>query len=345
MGIFMRKIWEKYEKELRFTGIAVLIFLGFRYLFVYISPFLIAYLICQGISPGADFLHRRFRIPVTVGGILILLIIIGLLGTFLYYGLSSACSNLVAFSQDAGRCLPAIERDFCDRLCALEQKLHLEKGMLLQMAGAGWSKVKCGISEKWVPGILPGAVTCVRFLGGVFAYLLVILVAVILLLKDWKHMQSAFHQKMQRIGGNLLSFLGIYLWAEIRIMIAVGLTCLLGLLVAGVKKAPFLAVLTAFLDVLPFVGTGIVLVPALLWQFFTRNYRAAVIIGITYLCCILAREFLEPKLISRKAGISPLLTLAGLYMGIYAFGLAGIFLGPVYVLVVTMLYRQMFCNS
>ena len=341
----MQKIWERYQKEIKFGGIAVLIFICFRYFFVYISPFVFAYLICQAIYPCADFLHRRLHIPVMAGSMFILLLFTGLIGAVLYFGGCAAGRNLVSFSQDMQGCLYVLEDGLCDCLCALEQKFHMQKGTLAALAQLGLIKIKSGISEKWMPQILENSVSCIRVVGSVGAYLLVIFVAVILMLKEWRHYRSQVHRKMQKIGGNLLSFLGIYLWAEIRIMTAVGLTCFLGLFVAGVKRAPLLSVLTAFLDVLPFIGTGIVLIPVLLWQIAMHRYRAAVIVGITYVFCILARELLEPKLISEKAGVSPLLTLAGLYMGIYVFGLPGIFLGPVYVLAVTLLYRQMFCNS
>lgn len=345
MGIFMQKIWERYQKEIKFGGIAVLIFLCFRYFFIYISPFLFAYLICQILYPCADFLHRRCHIPLPAGGVLLFLLVIGLIGLVLYYGICSAGRNLVDFSQDMKGCLYILEDGLCDCLCALEQKFHMQKGTLEAAAQMGLNRIKYGISEKWMPNIVENSISYIQVVGSAFAYLIVIFVAVILMLKDWERYKSALHRKMQRIGGNLLSFLGIYLWAEIRIMTAVGMTCFVGLLVIGVKKAPLLAVLTAFLDVLPFIGTGIVLIPVLLWQIAVHRYRAAVIVGITYVFCILARELLEPKLISEKAGIPPLLTLAGLYMGVYVFGLAGIFLGPIYVLVITLLHRQMFCNS
>lgn len=341
----MQKLWETYNKQIQFGLIVLATFICFRYLFVYISPFIIAYLLCRAIYPCADFIHRRLRIPVMLGCYGILALAAALLGIMLYYGLCGLGKNIVPFCQNMKVYLVILEQRFCDCCCVLEQKFQMREGILLQTVQTGWGALRDGFSNKWMPDMLQTSVGYIKAAVSVGAYLIVIIVATILMLRQWEHYKSSLHQKMQKMCGDFLSFVGIYLWAEIRIMSAVGLTCFLGLWAAHIRNAPALAVLTAFLDMLPFIGTGIVLLPVLIWQLLNQRFTAAAIVGVTYVLCVLVREFLEPKLISEKAGLSPLLTLAGIYAGVYLFGLAGIFLGPVFVLIITLVYRQMFCNS
>jgi predicted PurR-regulated permease PerM len=99
------------------------------------------------------------------------------------------------------------------------------------------------------------------------------------------------------------------------------------------------------LELLPFIGTGIVLIPVGLFTLAEGNGVGAAVLLIVYVLCISAREYLEPRLIGRRTGISPLLTLFGMYTGIRVFGAAGIVTGPIYVLLAVLLYRKIFLIS
>ena len=50
--------------------------------------------------------------------------------------------------------------------------------------------------------------------------------------------------------------------------------------------------------------------------------------GILYVACIFLREVMEPRLIGRKIGVSPIAVLVSLYAGIRLFGVWGIIKGP-----------------
>ena len=94
------------------------------------------------------------------------------------------------------------------------------------------------------------------------------------------------------------------------------------------------------LDALPFIGTGIVLMPlAIVALLGGRTMVAAVCVGL-YVTCILLRESLEPKLIGKRIGVRPILILISLYVGIKLFGLAGIIKGPLGFIILWELQRQ-----
>jgi len=94
------------------------------------------------------------------------------------------------------------------------------------------------------------------------------------------------------------------------------------------------------LDALPALGTGTVFLPWILLQVIQKEYTAAIILGVTYGICALAREFLEPKLVGNKLGILPVVILMSVYVGLKLYGLGGILLGPLSVLLIKELWRQ-----
>ena len=61
--------------------------------------------------------------------------------------------------------------------------------------------------------------------------------------------------------------------------------------------------------------------------------RGLVLLGL-YFACYLIREFLEAKMMGDQVGLSPLETLISIYVGLQLFGVLGLFLGPVGLLLI-----------
>ena len=106
-----------------------------------------------------------------------------------------------------------------------------------------------------------------------------------------------------------------------------------GLAVAGV---PFAALLTALILVLCIaqVGPLVVLVPAVIWLYWTGASGWGTALLIWSVGVGMLDNFLRPLLIKRGADLPLLLIFAGVLGGLFAFGIIGLFVGPV-VLAVT----------
>ncbi|MCL2767875.1 MAG: AI-2E family transporter [Synergistaceae bacterium] len=93
---------------------------------------------------------------------------------------------------------------------------------------------------------------------------------------------------------------------------------------------PFLfGALTAFMAMIPFVGTPSVWLPGSIYLFMTNEYSNGVILllwGIFVVSMI--DNFLRPKFISDKANISTFLVFIGAFGGLFAWGFLGLFVGP-----------------
>ena len=85
---------------------------------------------------------------------------------------------------------------------------------------------------------------------------------------------------------------------------------------------------------LPIFGTGTALVPWSLFLLFKREWGHALILFGLYLLCYFLREFTEAHLMGKKMGLSPLETLAAIYVGLQLFGLFGFLLGPIGLLII-----------
>ena len=108
-----------------------------------------------------------------------------------------------------------------------------------------------------------------------------------------------------------------------------GLLAVFGLWLAGVPRPLLLGVIGGGLSVLP-IGVPFVWIPASLWLLASGNTVAGVFLGLWGGIVISgADSLIRPYFIARGAQLPFLLTLLGVLGGALAFGLLGIFVGPV----------------
>ena len=108
-----------------------------------------------------------------------------------------------------------------------------------------------------------------------------------------------------------------------------GMLTAFGLWLTGVPRPVLLGAVAAFLSVLP-VGAPLVWIPAALWLLWMGHTAWGVFLGIYGVVCISgADNVIRPYFIARGAQLPFILTILGVLGGAVAFGLLGIFVGPV----------------
>jgi predicted PurR-regulated permease PerM len=123
-------------------------------------------------------------------------------------------------------------------------------------------------------------------------------------------------------------------WAVVKghvlVAIAQGSIAGLGLLVVGIDSYAFWTFIMILLAFIPMVGAFLVWGPAGTYLLMTgRPYAGvflliwgAVVVGFT-------DNFLRPLLVDRRTELHPAVILVGVIGGLYVFGAAGIFMGPI----------------
>lgn len=102
----------------------------------------------------------------------------------------------------------------------------------------------------------------------------------------------------------------------------------LGLVIAGVPVAGLLTALTFMLCIAQ-IGPVLVLVPATVWAFWAGNTVGGVLLIVVTVVVTTLDNVLRPMLIRMGADLPLLLIFSGVIGGLLAFGLVGIFIGPV----------------
>jgi sporulation integral membrane protein YtvI len=142
---------------------------------------------------------------------------------------------------------------------------------------------------------------------------------------------------LEDVGRSVRLALGGWVRAQLGLMGVTFLTLTVGLLLLRVGSPVLLALGISLLDALPVFGTGTVLLPWALLTLLRGNLgRALGLLGL-YGAATLLRNILEPKVLGKTLGLSPLLTLLAVYAGWKLMGLWGMLLLPMGTMILSQL--------
>lgn len=312
------------------TG-AVYFFL--KYITPLLAPVLLAMLFVTIFGPLQKKMQQKLHIHRQVGAVMLLalagILIAGLvwvLFSWMVGSLPEWIGNLDALERN----ISVIVHELCGTVGDFlgVDSVYLEEIIL--------ARIQEGIDYfqlQMLPGVLSQSLEYVKIAGAVGGFLVTFIIAVILLAKDYDDIMNQMlereecHVFLEIICG-IIRYIATFVKAQLIIMGIIAAAASVALGVSGIRHGALWGILAGILDALPFVGTGIVLVPLALTQFFYGNYGRAAVCLVLYILCIFLREMLEPRLIGKRIGVTPIVILISLYAGIRLFGIWGIVKGP-----------------
>jgi predicted PurR-regulated permease PerM len=107
----------------------------------------------------------------------------------------------------------------------------------------------------------------------------------------------------------------------------------IGLFIAGVPAAGLLTAVMVFLC-LAQIGPALVLIPAIIWLYWSGQPIWGTVLVVFSIVAVTMDNFVRPVLIKKGADLPLVMIFSGVIGGLIAFGIIGLFIGPV-VLAVT----------
>ena len=190
-----------------------------------------------------------------------------------------------------------------------------------------------------MPALMANSVTVIRWGVGITVVFVVLFLAVVLSLQEMDDLRvrrdlSVFRREFAMIGKRIVHTGKAWFKTQGIILSLITMLCILGMAAIGNPYYIMAGIGIGVLDALPIFGTGTVLIPWSLICLFMGRWGRALALFALYLICYLIREYLETKLMSNQVGLSPLETLAAVYVGLQLFGFPGFILGPLGLLLI-----------
>ena len=312
---------------------AAFVVIGFR-LLVFLMPFVIGWIIASIAAPLVNWLERRLKIVKKLGSALIVILVLALIVLALYFGISRLAEETGNLIQDFPRLYAQLE----EGLSQIGQTLSGVFRRLPSGIRQGWSTVAENL-DQYMGGLVSGISEPTVTAAGNFAkrvpyYLISFIVAVMAAyffteqreeVIQWfkKVAPKAVEQRMTLVMDNLKYAVGGYFKAQFKIMGVVFLILLVGLAFLQTRYFVLVAFLIAFLDFLPFFGTGTAMIPWGVYTFFMGEYKMTAALAVIYVVTQVVRQLLQPKLVGDSVGLNPLVTLLLLYIGYRIRGVIG----------------------
>ncbi len=307
------------------TATVLFIYVGIKAIF-YFMPFVIGWILSVIAGPLVTFLEKKLKIMKRLGSaitiILVLALCIGLIYLIIsqiWEEISVLIRNFPSMYHDLERGLSQIgtqgntlfER-FPEQIqnswATLMNNLDDTASSLIGRIGEPTIEVAGNVAKR-IPSVLIG--TIVAFVSAYF------FIADKENLGEWvkKVVPKSITSRLLLVGENLKYAMGGYFKAQFKIMGVVFAILLVGFTLMQIRFSILLAIAIAFLDFLPFFGTGTALIPWAIYKFLVGDYKMVATLVILYGVTQLVRQLIQPKLVGDSMGLNPLYTLFLLYLG------------------------------
>jgi predicted PurR-regulated permease PerM len=280
----------------------VIIFAGIKFAESVLVPFLLGTLIAIAAQPLSRVLEHRgvSKALATAITILIALAVIAG-GTFL----------LVYAASELSEALPALQASLLQARHTIMQGLA-ERG--LERMGAVLQDVSFaqGLPQTLTSGLLGAANVATRFI-----LIIVITVFVLLEAASFQHkLRLAFGEPTSRQIDVSSAVRDVQRYLVLKTIVCVGTGAIVGVMVAafGLRSPLFWGILAFVLNYIPFIGSAVAGAPAVLLAWVQLGTFEALLMAAGYLTINFAfGNILEPRLMGRTLGMSPLVVLLSVF--------------------------------
>ncbi len=321
---------------------AVCVFLFFKYLLGLVLPFIIAWLISLIIRPMAVTLHKRTRLPVKVLSIIFVVLTVAFFGALIFILLDRLffeLGDIISHLNDNSETY--IQNVFLYVNGLLEKTPFLKTfGSKEELFGvlSGYIGDIIGRLSADIPKMIANVIA---LLPNIFFITLILVMASYYFCADYDIVTASLLKLLPKrvrkaavgLRSNLKSvFVGV-MKGYLLTMLITFFELYVGFLILRIDYAFTVALITSFIDVLPVLGVGTVLVPWAIFKLLGGLYFEGFGLLILFAIVSIVRQIIQPKIIGTSIGLHPLATLFVMYIGFRICGLIGLIFFPVLVIV------------
>jgi len=338
---------KKYEKYIKF-GIKLLqialivlsIYVLIKYLLPFFAPFVVAIIIAF-INEPVVLLLEKLKVPRKLGSIISLLFTICVMAVIITLGVIKIYNELVSLQGNVTIYSDKLVH-YTDQFTAYYKNLPVDIS----------SAIKQGVisfipqAKSLVAGTVTYLIETIKSVPKMAIFIIMTLLSTYFISSDMKKIKSFLYKQIPKEW--TANFTGLktdtiramigYFKALLLLMAITFIEVCFGLIIIStfVTKVDYilvLALIVALSDAIPVLGTGIVMIPWILWSLIIGNPAMAIGLLIIYVTGVVVRQILEPKIVGDQLGLHPLATLLAIFIGLEVFGILGFFVGPITMII------------
>lgn len=345
----------KYCKALVNLAVAAIGLIGVVWIFpralVFFAPFVAGWVIALIASPLVRFFEEKVKLKRKIGGAFVIVAVIALVVLVIYIICAQLFEQVKGLMESLPEMLEKAENDFSSIAANLNQLLDRLPGGLHLNLDNNVLELDSYIGElleKFGSPTIEAAGNFAKLLPSIFIGVIMALLSSYFFVAERHHINEWFRKhtpavvllRYRMVRSSLVTSVGGYLKAQLKIEVWMYFLLLAGLGILKVNYFGLIALVIAILDFLPFLGTGTVLIPWAVIRILTAEYKTAIGLLVIWGVGQLARQLIQPKIVGDSIGVPPLPTLFLLFIGYKAGGVAGMIVAVPAGLLVYTLYED-----
>jgi len=311
-------------------------------------PFILAYFVSIIANKLADAFEKRFHLPRRIAAILVIIITVGVLGSIvggiiwkIVDEIKQILENFPVIYANISNFWNDLSENMSDIVERMPEGVQSAFDNMYEQFMMGFANIVKDIK------LLQTAGNFAKSLPSALISSITFILSLYFMVADAKEIRAFFRRnipesaqiRVRQLKDELKRYVGGYVKAQLIIMCFAFLILLVGLLILDVKYALLIALVVAIFDALPFFGSGAVLIPWAVIEFFMGSPARGVGFLIIYLSVLFLRQMIEPKIVGDNIGMHPLLTLISMYTGYKVFSIGGLILGPLTLTLIISFYN------
>ncbi len=318
----------------------------FSFLYDLATPVFLSFVVFWIIEPLARLLNRLGLRKSIASGISVLLFTLIILAAFIGLGFifTQQVTQLADNLPEYQKLLQAQINDFTSGMKGHTDALPPDIAEKLNDATGFVTEQGADLARKFLNWLV-GALT--SFSSFVFNFSIAIILAYFLSVEidTWKRLGRDRAPRTLKIAleflrNNVFRGIGVYLKAQGMLISITFLIIFITLLALDVNNAFSIALLAGIFDVLPLLGVNTLFIPWIAYLFFTGDNELGLWLTGLLIVVTVSRQLLEPRITGQTVGVSAFTMLAFMMISLSLFGVAGMILAPILMILLKALYDQ-----
>ncbi|GAB6172613.1 sporulation integral membrane protein YtvI [Paradesulfitobacterium aromaticivorans] len=324
----------------------ILLPLAFYYLFPHFLPFIAAYLLALIVEPVIQWLMRQFTVKRFAAVNITYFSFLGSIFLLGYFVVTKFTAEILDFIKHLQRNFPEIQAWFFGMYNSVQKSFLLVPPEIAEQTNQALAKLGNELTNTNFIGLVGShAYNITTLIPNLFILLILIAVSLYLISLNLEHIKRSFfgvfkdrsRHKLELVFKDLRKATIGFLESQVILSSITYIISSIGLMILGVRYALAIALVVVLVDILPILGTGTVFIPWAIYALSKGNTFLGVGLIILFIVINVVRRIIEPKILGERIGLSPLSTLISIWVGFKVLGIAGVFLGPLVII----LYRSL----
>lgn len=319
---------------------------------IFYIPFLVAYIISIIIDPVIKWINKKTSCSRKVSSVIVLVSVFLIIITLIIWGginLVSETTNLIGGLNTYLEKTVILIKDLSLKVKIEDLKFSKEVVNIFQNTASEYLKM----ITKYLKDILNKIIDYIGKLPNLIINIIITILATYFITSDKFYILDRMeHHLSRKMMGKIIkhakaitiSLCG-YLKAEILlsiitffvVLIGLNIFCIMGM---SIEYPILMAILIGFIDLLPILGAGCVMVPWAIILILNRNTSIALSILGLYFFIVVLKQLIEPKLVSKNISIHPIFTLLSMYTGFKILGVIGLLIGPIILIILKNIFSE-----